>query len=273
MTVRKLLIILIFSMVIRGSLNVLGIEFFGLNDYYVEETAGLVMFVLLYLICIKEFRITKNIRRDILGIIRTKEVAFGAVLGIVLLLFAYGEGAAETLLLAQFDRDLAYDLGHFHIAPYASMPLLSAHVGYFLLASVLAPAIVEEFYFRSLLVKALSKRRSFLRSALISSMIFTAVHPYNGVYLSTFLFAIVSCFLYARTGSLYPSIAMHFSHNLFAFITDYFFDFREIRSIDEISSISNWIPEFIMLNVSVAALGFVAFRYFGTSYSLREFKL
>jgi hypothetical protein len=88
-----------------------------------------------------------------------------------------------------------------------------------LLTTVIAP-ICEETLFRGYMFAALSKWRGWLPAAVLTGILFGAVHAGSApvedlVPLGILGFAL--CFLYRRTGSLYPCIAVHSLNNSFAF--------------------------------------------------------
>jgi membrane protease YdiL (CAAX protease family) len=239
-------------MVIRGALVALGTNVFYLSWYYIDQFAALAMLVLLYLLTARELRIGRKLQTAIFSTPSRKDIAIACLLSVPVLMLTLGESAIQTILLSKIDVKFAYEWGGFHEKPYGAMPFLSFHVGFFILCSVIAPAIAEEFFFRATLVAALNEHRSYLRSVMISAAIFSLLHFTKCLYVSTFIFAMAASLLYSRSGSLFPSIAMHASYNFFAFIHSYYFDFHGLRSIDEIASIFNWLPELAMLIVSAA---------------------
>jgi membrane protease YdiL (CAAX protease family) len=88
-----------------------------------------------------------------------------------------------------------------------------------LLTTVIAP-ICEETLFRGYIFSALSKWKGWLPGAVLTGILFGAVHVGSApvedlVPLGMLGFAL--CFLYRRTGSLYPCIAVHSLNNSFAF--------------------------------------------------------
>ncbi len=76
----------------------------------------------------------------------------------------------------------------------------------------LSAPIVEEIFFRGLLYRALRNRMSILPAALIAGFVFGAIHgiayPLNALP-PRMVFGVICCLLYERTGSLYPSMALH----------------------------------------------------------------
>ena len=88
-----------------------------------------------------------------------------------------------------------------------------------LLTTVIAP-ICEETLFRGYIFAALSKWKGWIPGAILTGVLFGAVHVGSApvedlVPLGVLGFAL--CFLYRRTGSLYPCIAVHSLNNSFAF--------------------------------------------------------
>lgn len=101
----------------------------------------------------------------------------------------------------------------------ASAELMNTH-SLALMASLLffgavAAPFWEETMFRGLLFPAL--RRVFdnpVAAALLSSFVFACIHPQGpGGWLGLMAFALCSCVLVSRTGSLVPSMVMHAAHN------------------------------------------------------------
>lgn len=88
-----------------------------------------------------------------------------------------------------------------------------------LLTTVIAP-ICEEILFRGYIFAALSKWKGWIPGAILTGVLFGAVHVGSApvedlIPLGVLGFAL--CFLYRRTGSLYPCIAVHSLNNSIAF--------------------------------------------------------
>jgi membrane protease YdiL (CAAX protease family) len=261
MTPAKLIVILVFSLVVRGGTNV-ALKHLFVDSNSINDLISQIAFLLsIYLGCIKEFGLGKQALVKIFGLCRSYELLWAAILAVVLLMFTFGESAVQAILMSRYDLNFAYRWGNFHEEAYPSLHFFSLHVGAFLVASIIIPAFIEEFFFRGLLVRAFCVRKSFVQSALISSVIFTALHPSGGVYVSCFMCALAACFMYARTGSLYPCITMHATYNLLAFISQHYFDFHRTRSIDHLSSWTDWIPQITMLLVSLMTMTWWWFKY------------
>jgi uncharacterized protein len=88
-----------------------------------------------------------------------------------------------------------------------------------LLTTVIAP-ICEETLFRGYVFAALSKWRGWLPAAAITGLLFGAVHVGSAPVADLIPLAVLGfglCWLYRRTGSLYPCIAAHSLNNSLAF--------------------------------------------------------
>ena len=85
-----------------------------------------------------------------------------------------------------------------------------------LIVIVLAP-VTEELFFRGFMFRSLRNRLPFAAAAAVVGAIFGAIH-YSGPETLPLipllaLLGVLFCFLYERTGSLYPAIALHAINN------------------------------------------------------------
>lgn len=88
-----------------------------------------------------------------------------------------------------------------------------------LLTTVVAP-IAEETLFRGYIFSALAKWRGWVRAALITGLLFGAVHAFSAPEVDLVPLAVLGfalCWLYVKTGSLYTCIAAHSLNNSLAF--------------------------------------------------------
>jgi membrane protease YdiL (CAAX protease family) len=87
------------------------------------------------------------------------------------------------------------------------------------LITVVAP-LGEEIFFRGYFFAALRNWRGWLPAAVITGLVFGAIHIGSspiGFTVPLAFFGFLLCVLYQRTGSLYPCIALHALNNSFAF--------------------------------------------------------
>jgi uncharacterized protein len=87
---------------------------------------------------------------------------------------------------------------------------------------VVAPA-AEEFFFRGFFYRALRSRYSVLAAAVIDGLLFGAIHfDFSGADALLFvpplaLLGFIFCLVYERTGSIFPTIALHSLNNSIAY--------------------------------------------------------
>jgi membrane protease YdiL (CAAX protease family) len=91
---------------------------------------------------------------------------------------------------------------------------------------VILPPLVEEILTRGFLFSGLRKAMKFIPAAIICSAIFGLAHLGGGeggsaiwiATIDTFILGVVLAYLRERSGSLWPSIGLHASKNLLAFL-------------------------------------------------------
>jgi uncharacterized protein len=131
-------------------------------------------------------------------------------------LIGYGVYFALILVYASFvhphQKDLTRSLGFGHGIG------VSIIVG---LLIVVAAPVSEEIFFRGFLFGGLRRGLPFAAAALISGVIFGAFH-YTGAHSLTVLpqlavLGVILAWVYERSGSIYPTIALHVLNNALAF--------------------------------------------------------
>jgi membrane protease YdiL (CAAX protease family) len=256
---RKLIIILFFCLVVRMYFVLFMNRYF--DEYYVGLAGQTVFNLSIFGFSCYLFKLNRPKIRAIFGRVNLYEVYGGICLGLLLLMFTYGESAVTTLSFAHFNLSKAYEAGRFHEEFYGAMPFFSIHVFTYILTAVCMPAVFEEFFFRGLLFPAFASKYSRLKSAVICSAIFTLLHFMKPIHINTFVFAFVLCAVYARGGSLYIAIVAHAIYNFFAFVSHYYVNVHGTRSIRDISSVSDWVPELTMLTISLLVFSALAYRH------------
>ncbi len=145
-----------------------------------------------------------------LGLRRPRDGAVKLALTAYAAYFAFA--VVYSTLLSPHQKDLTRDLG------YGDGALASITAGILIVA--VAP-VAEEIFFRGFVFGGLRARLSFVWAALISAAIFGAFH-YTGAGSLTVLpqlmaLGLVQAWLYERSGSIYPTIALHMFNNAVAF--------------------------------------------------------
>ncbi len=88
-------------------------------------------------------------------------------------------------------------------------------------ALVIIAPVAEESIFRGLLLPAFAKKIGFVGAAIITSIMFGAVHGQLNVAIVTFVLGLLLAWMYKSTNSLWPAIILHSLKNLIAFLLIY----------------------------------------------------
>ena len=106
-----------------------------------------------------------------------------------------------------------------------------------LCVGILAP-ILEEFFFRKLLIDRLHKYGEFL-AILTSGLLFGLFHQNVGQYFYTFLVGLVIAYLYCRTGSYPLAVLMHALFNFFSGVFPSFAIPKVTEFLEKMESVSS----------------------------------
>jgi CAAX protease family protein len=82
------------------------------------------------------------------------------------------------------------------------------------------PAVIEELAFRGFILGALRRLLTGREAVFVSALLFMVIHLAVPSFLHLFLMGLVLGYLRIRTGSLYPCIVLHFTHNLLCVLFD-----------------------------------------------------
>ncbi len=122
------------------------------------------------------------------------------------------------------------------------------------LITVVAP-IGEELFFRGFFFGALRNWRGWVPAAIITGLIFGAIHIGSspiGFTVPLAVFGFLLCVLYQRTGSLYPCIALHAANNSLA-----------------LGLTQKWTWEILPIMVGAVIVSLTLARMFGSALSRR----
>ena len=87
----------------------------------------------------------------------------------------------------------------------------------FLFASGIGP-LFEEFFFRGFVFASLRTRLGFAAACVVSSIAFSAIHLDPGSLLPLMGLGVVLAYVYEKTGSLWPAVAIHGLWNAVTFV-------------------------------------------------------
>jgi membrane protease YdiL (CAAX protease family) len=127
----------------------------------------------------------------------------------------YGLIVAYSLIVhPDIEQNVAQDLG----AEQGTFGLVAA--GFMIIC---VSPFAEEFFFRGFFYRALRSRYSVLGAAALDGLLFGSVHyDFSGadgllIIPPLALLAFIFCLIYERTGSIYPTIALHALNNAIAY--------------------------------------------------------
>ncbi len=257
---RKLLIILIFSVTLRALTTIL----FGhwpttdLQKTYFFLLNQTMFFFVLFSASVAVFKLNATKVFELVGPRKNSLSLFYGVAGAGLfVMFSLGEHALEVMLVASFDTNTAYNLWNFHEHTWKAEPFFSPSVAAYILASAVIGPTIEEFFLRGLMLRIFSEKYGFPIACIITSFIFTLMHYSRQYYLMAFSFSVVLCYIYALTRSLIVCAVFHGSYNLISYIHEYYFDIQWTRSLNQLKSPSNWTPQLVMLGVSIVFISYI----------------
>ena len=203
-------------------LKSVGVSFTGSDQNVYATIVSAVIYILLLLITLGVPRIfklwsTRLSFRKLLGLTRLlqyRDILF-AVLGfVVYLALAVALVTVVSKLIPGFNVNQVQDL------PFSKALTGRNAILVFLSLVVVAP-IAEEIIFRGYLFGNLRRTLPTWAAALITSVVFGAIHLQWNVGLDVFMLSLVSCFLRYKTGSLWASMLLHMAKNGLAFYTLY----------------------------------------------------
>jgi membrane protease YdiL (CAAX protease family) len=105
---------------------------------------------------------------------------------------------------------------------YCSKPFLDAGYGWVTIVLVVCvhPAVIEELAFRGVILHGLQGVLGARDAVIVSALLFMVLHLVVLSFPHLFLMGLVLGYLRIRTGSLYPCMVMHFTHNLLAVLAE-----------------------------------------------------
>jgi membrane protease YdiL (CAAX protease family) len=133
----------------------------------------------------------------------TVAIAAGGVAAFYLFAFAYG-----AIVQPDNPQRVVEELGSDE-----STTLLIAS-GLLVIAAV---PVCEELFFRAFVFRVLRSRLPFWPAAVVTGLLFGAVHGINVVVPILIVLGVVLCWVYERTGTIYAPIAIHAFNNTLAF--------------------------------------------------------
>jgi membrane protease YdiL (CAAX protease family) len=93
-------------------------------------------------------------------------------------------------------------------------------LGWAVLCVAVCPGIFEELAFRGVILSPLCRVLKRQEAMIVCALMFAILHLQAASMPHLFVIGYLLCWLRLRTGSLYPSIVMHFTHNLLVVLSE-----------------------------------------------------
>ncbi|MEX1376819.1 MAG: type II CAAX endopeptidase family protein [Eubacteriales bacterium] len=125
-----------------------------------------------------------------------------------------------------------------------------------LVSIALVPAIFEEMIFRGILQKGILRNAKPRTAILISSVLFMLMHLSVESMPFTFIMGCILGYLAYRTGSIIPSMMLHFVNNSIAVISLYVLELNKMNNplLEEVKDISEFNSFEIMIVLIIAGI-------------------
>ena len=127
--------------------------------------------------------------------------------------------------------------------------------------TILAP-IVEEFFFRGVILQRLIKKTSVWGGILISSLLFGILHA---DIIGAFIFGVITALLFIRTGNLLIPILVHMLNNTLAvalmYVPPTWIEWLDVIAIyDRSDVVATAVPHLILLVISTILTSVIVYR-------------
>lgn len=196
-----------------------GVFDLGADNYGLNNTAYLIFNMVLYLVFLPLPALaTAALSRSRIHPFPVKKVGMGLTVCLVLA----GMGMAIlSNLLSSYLMDFLTAIG----IPYPEFPdtmeLTALSLILNILSTAVLPALVEEFIFRGYIQGALKPFGNGI-AIVLSAFIFGIFHGNILQFPFAFLMGLVFGWLFAATGSIWPSVLVHFGNNLMSVLLDWY---------------------------------------------------
>lgn len=101
---------------------------------------------------------------------------------------------------------------------YVQQPVTAAQFAYAFVALVVLPPVAEELIFRGFMLGALGRQMSFWPAAILTSLVFAALHGQLNVAIDIFVLSLFLAKLRHKTGSVWAPMLTHVLKNGLAFL-------------------------------------------------------
>lgn len=131
------------------------------------------------------------------------------------------------------------------------------------ISNIIIAPIVEEFFYRGLILNGLSKKYSINKSIIISSSIFALMHSNIIQDTNAFVMSLIISYVFLYSGSLRLAIFMHISNNIIVTLFNSFFIFTNIFSIIIIIPLSLFLTAYFFKKLNIKNRGKLCIKNLG----------
>ncbi|MES3021936.1 MAG: type II CAAX endopeptidase family protein [Pseudomonadota bacterium] len=258
---RDVVVILISAVILRAFAGVLILSIHGEYPLFASMLVQVLFYFLLIVLSIKIFKLNARQWAEFAGEQPgIRGIGFAILWAIGCVAFEFGQNAMEAWVLSQFDRNFA-KFWLFQESPRSHFPIEWSFFFCKVAIGALIAPVVEEFFFRGVMLRALIAKNGFFVAALISSIIFTMLHFNNRDYISTFIFGFSLCYIFSISRSLLVCVIIHSAYNFIVFVGHFYVDWHFLRSVGQDASVSDWSPQMWMYGFSILLMASFAFKF------------
>ena len=183
----------------------------GIMKKYVEN-AGIIVIQLVYLIPLIVIFLYRGISIKALGVGKFK---WGMLaLGCGLVAASYMIVIVHNVIISLLGIDTQGE-EVFQLLGNLNSPI------WFVIVGVIFAPLIEEAFFRGFLFQGFRAHYGWVKGAIISAVIFGAVHLDPVAFIPAVVLGFVLAYIYHRTNSIWPGVILHFLINGFGFLSYY----------------------------------------------------
>lgn len=206
------LLVLLFQVVLGFIMGIAGIIFGKRDLMNAPLLMGIVSFLSFILLMLWGYRKTKL---PLLKVYRFGKFNISIFMPLLFLVFGTG------IICSEIDNIFRYFFPMPEFIHTMMSDLVSKGTSSIIAVVIVAP-VMEELFFRGLILNGLLSQYSIKKSVLVSAILFMLFHVNPYQFAVAFIFGIISAFIFVATRSLLPCILCHLLINVQPFIIKYF---------------------------------------------------
>lgn len=141
--------------------------------------------------------------------------------------------------------------------------IINSYGSLIFISNIIIAPIVEEFFYRGLILNGLSKKYNTPKSIIISSTIFALMHSNMIQDINAFVFSLIISYVFLYSGSLKLAIFIHISNNVIVTLFSSFFVFTNMLSIIIIIPLSLILVAYFFKKLNIKNRGKLCIKNLG----------